>query len=62
MLIEEIVVRVENVKSLPVAPPSWSGPLGPTHTEVSSRFAESRGRGMLFTTVVVCFDEASEVM
>ncbi len=34
----------------------------PTHTEVSSRFAESRGRGLLFTTVVVCFDDASEVM
>jgi len=34
----------------------------PTHTEVSSRFAESRGHGLLFTTVVVCFDDASEVM
>ena len=34
----------------------------PTHTEVSSHFAESRGRGLLFTTVVVCFDDASEVM
>ena len=34
----------------------------PTHTEVSSRFAESRPRGLLFTTVVVCFDDASEVM
>ena len=34
----------------------------PTHSEVSSRFAESRGRGLLFTTVVVCFDDASEVM
>ena len=34
----------------------------PTHTEVSSRFAESRGRGLLFTTVVGCFDDASEVM
>ena len=34
----------------------------PTHTEVSSRFAESRGRGLLFTTVIVCFDDASEVM
>jgi hypothetical protein len=34
----------------------------PTHTEVSSRFAQSRGRGLLFTTVVVCFDDASEVM
>ena len=33
-----------------------------THTEVSSRFAESRGRGLLFTTVFVCFDDASEVM
>jgi hypothetical protein len=32
----------------------------PTHTEVSSRFAGSRGQ--LFTTVVVCFDDASEVM
>ena len=34
----------------------------PTHTEVSSRFAESRGRGLLFTTVVVCFDDASKGM
>ena len=34
----------------------------PTHTEVSSRYAESGGRGLLFTTVVVCFDDASEVM
>jgi hypothetical protein len=34
----------------------------PTHPEVSSRFAQSRGRGLLFTTVVVCFDDASEVM
>lgn len=34
----------------------------PTHTEVSSRFAELRPRGLLFTTVVVCFDDASEVM
>jgi len=34
----------------------------PTHTEVSSRFAESRGRGLLFTTVDVCFEDASEVM
>ncbi len=34
----------------------------PTHTEISSHFAQSRGRGPLFTTVVVCFDDASEVM
>jgi hypothetical protein len=34
----------------------------PTHTEVSSRFAESRGSELLFTTVVVCFDDANEVM
>ena len=34
----------------------------PTRTEVSSRFAESPGGGLLFTTVVVCFDDASEVM
>ena len=34
----------------------------PTHTEISSHFAQSPGRGPLFTTVVVCFDDASEVM
>jgi hypothetical protein len=34
----------------------------PTHTEVLGRFAQSRGRGPLFTTVVVCFDDANEVM
>ena len=34
----------------------------PTQTEVSSRFAESGARGLIFTTVVVCFDDASEVM
>jgi hypothetical protein len=34
----------------------------PTHTEISSRFAQSRERGPLFTTVVVCFDDANEVM
>ena len=34
----------------------------PTHTEISRRFAQSRGRGPLFTTVVVCFDDANEVM
>ena len=34
----------------------------PTHTEVSGRFAQSRGRGPLFTTAVVCFDDANEVM
>jgi hypothetical protein len=34
----------------------------PTYTEVSNRFAESRVRGRLFTTVVVCFDDATEVM
>jgi hypothetical protein len=34
----------------------------PTHTEVSGRFAQSRGCGPLFTTVVVCFDDANEVM
>ena len=34
----------------------------PTHTEVSGRFAQSRARGPLFTTVVVCFDDANEVM
>ena len=34
----------------------------PTHTEVSGRFAQSVGRGPLFTTVVVCFDDANEVM
>ena len=33
-----------------------------THTEISSRFAESPGRGLLSATVVVCFDDASEVM
>ena len=34
----------------------------PTQTEVSSRFAESGAHGLIFTTVVVCFDDASEVM
>lgn len=37
----------------------------PTHTEISGRFAESGARGahgLIFTTVVVCFDNASEVM
>ena len=34
----------------------------PTHTEVSGRFAQSRGCGPLFTTVVVCLDDANEVM
>jgi hypothetical protein len=34
----------------------------PTRTEVSSRFAESRERGHVFATVVVCFDDSIDVI
>ena len=52
--------REVNTAAVPLAP--GRGLTMPTHTEISSHFAQSRGRGPLFTTVVVCFDDASEVM